>query len=472
MACLPRYVCRSTPAPAIASALWITLTLALFSLRAEGAENPFRLGDADAVPDWLTVSGSYRLRYEWLEHPFNAGAIGSDELLVSRLMLAAEARASDSIRFGVELVDARAWGAENDTPLGTDDVNALEPLQIYAGWRGTGVFEPEDSLDVRLGRFTLGMGSNRFVARHVYRNTLQAHTGASIDWKRSSGLRVQAFATRPVTRLPASRPGLDDNDVRFDEDSDTDFFGVHVDGWSFVGADASVFLFDIDDSASGTGPARLRNYLTAGFRLVDDGDAWTWEIETAWQHGSVRVLSPAAATQELDHRALMVHADIGRRFEGRWRPHLEFRVDYATGDDRPDDNDSERYDTLFGPLRFDFGPTGIYNAVRRNNTVTAGLYLNLSPRNDMRWMTGFRSAWLDSRRDNFGGSGLRDPSGQSGRFAGHQVETRFRWELIPGNLRWETGGAWLGKGEFLENAPGALDPSDTIYLYSNFLLTF
>ena len=377
------------------------------------------------------------MRYEWLEHPFAAGALGTDKLLVSRLMLAAEARPSDAFRFGVELVDARAWGAENDTPLGTDDVNALEPLQIYAGFRTADIFEAGDSLDVRIGRITLGMGSNRFVARHIYRQTLQAHTGASVDWSRKDGIRVQAFATRPVSRLPSDRAGLDNNDIEFDEDSYTSFWGLHVDGWRFSNANASVYLFGIDDSRSGSSPAKLRNYLTGGFRLLDNADNWTWELETAWQQGTVRAISAGGAAERLDHRALMVHADIGRRFNTTWSPHVELRIDFATGDDQPDDLDSERFDTLFGPLRFDFGPTGIFNAVRRANTVTAGLYLNLSPRSNMRWMTGYRSAWLDSRRDSFGGSGLRDVSGGSGRFVGHQVETRFRWEVIPGNLRWE-----------------------------------
>ena len=435
------------------------------------ADEPWRLNDQEWSPDWLTLSGSYRLRYEWLDNAFNANVRGSDDLLVSRIMLGAEAQATDSLRLGVEFVDARAWGSDADTPLGTDDVNAAEVLQIYAGYESQSVFVDDDLLDLRVGRFTLGMGSNRLVARHVYRQTLQGFSGVSANWSRSEGVRLQLFATRPVTRAPSDRSGLADNDIEWDELADTDFWGIHLDRWVIGNINASVYLFGIDDSYRGFGTATLRNHLTAGFRVLESRGLWRWELEAAYQNGEVRSIG-TAATQTLDHSAAMIHARIGRRLEHTWNPELQLRFDYASGDDQPNDSDSGRYDTLFGPLRFDFGPTGLYNAIRRVNVNTVGLYMNLEPRTDTTLMVGYRSAWLDSRRDAFGGSGLRDAAGESGRFVGHQLEARYRWEFAPGNWRFEAGGAYLWKGEFLSDAPGSLDPGNTLYLYSNVLLSF
>ena len=53
---------------------------------------------------------------------------------------------------------------------------------------------------------------------------------------------------------------------------------------------------------------------------------------------------------------------------------------------------------------------------------------------------------------------LRDPSGRSGSFAGHQIEGRVRWWLVPKRFRAEINGAWIGKGRFLEAAPGLPTP--------------
>lgn len=436
------------------------------------AQDPWRLGNEAWVPERLSLSGSYRLRFEWLDNAFRAGAAGSDDLLVSRLLLAAELRASDRLRFGVELQDSRAWGGDPGTPLGTDDINALEPLQAYVGLRLPGLFRSEDTLDVRLGRFTMAMGGNRFVARHAYRNTLQGFTGVNAIWDRSNGPRLQLFATRPVTRLPSDRNSLADNDIRTDEDSNTTFWGAHLDRLQIGGAAGAVYLFGIDDSDSQREPTRNRNFLTAGLRLVSNSPEWHWEIEPALQIGSTRDSAAANDRRNLDHSAWLLHAELGRRFPGPWNPDVEVRLDVATGDDRPGDGDSERFDSLFGPPRFDFGPTGIYNAARRTNVITPAVYAELTPRDNMRWMIGYRAIWLASDTDAFAASGLRDPSGQSGSFVGQQLETRWRWELEPGGFRFEAGAAYLVKERFLRRAPGAPPDGNTIYLYSNLLLTF
>jgi len=435
-------------------------------------DRPWRLQGMEQLPAWLALSGSYQLRYEWLDRAFRALDPGTDDLMVARLLLAAEARLNEVLRFGAELHDSRAWGSEAATPLGTDDVNALEPLQIYLGIRADRWLPEGDSLDLRLGRFTMQMGSNRFVARHIFRNTLQGFTGANVVWTRQGGPRVQAFVTRPVLRLPFDRASLEANDVEFDEDLDTVFWGAHVDRLRVGGVRLQAYLFGIDDADAPRRPTRNRNHLTAGVRLLGSAEDWSWEVESAFQFGSVRETLLPGDRRNLDHRALLLHASLGKRFDGGWQPFVELRFDYASGDDRLGDGSNETFDTLFGPIRFDYGPTGIYNALRRNNLTTPGVYVTVRPRDDISWETGYRAAWLASDTDRFGNTVLRDPSGNSGNFVGHQVETRARWELLPGNLQFELGGAVLFKGEFLENAPLAPDTGDTVYLYSQFVARF
>ena len=262
---------------------------ALLVLLAHGGHaEPWRVQDKWDLPNWLTVSGDHQLRYEWMDNTFRTVDPGSDNLLLSRILIAAEARLSDSFRVGAELQDARTWGAESGTPLSNTFVNALEPLQLYAGFTARDLLAKGDQIDLRVGRFTMQMGSNRFVARHIFRNTLQSHTGANVIWSQSDGPRLQFFLTNPVIRRPADSDGLRDNDVKLDQDSRTLFWGAHLDQFEFGGHDAAVYVFGIDDSDSSERPTLNRNYVTTGFRLLGEQNDWYWEVEGAYQFGSVR----------------------------------------------------------------------------------------------------------------------------------------------------------------------------------------
>jgi hypothetical protein len=87
-------------------------------------------------------------------------------------------------------------------------------------------------------------------------------------------------------------------------------------------------------------------------------------------------------------------------------------------------------------------------------------------------MTTDRAYWLASDTDAWTTSGLRDPAGDSGSFIGHQLEARVRWDVLPGNVRLEVGGAYLFAGEFIDNAPNATGQGDTTYGYVALDLTF
>ena len=72
--------------------------------------------------------------------------------------------------------------------------------------------------------------------------------------------------------------------------------------------------------------------------------------------------------------------------------------------------------------------------------------------------------WLAERTDAFSTTGVRDPSGRAGSFAGHQLDARVRWWAVPKRLRAELNGVWLAKGRFLEAAPNAPQTGDTRYV--------
>ena len=144
----------------------------------------------------------------------------------------------------------------------------------------------------------------------------------------------------------------------------------------------------------------------------------------------------------------------------------------------PLDNKDQRFDTLYGARRFEFGPTGIYGAFSRANINTPGFRINVSPRPDVLATLSHRIFWLAAAKDCWGGatcSGnsliLQDPTGRSGNNVGQQLDLSARWDFNS-SLNFETGWAHLFKGSFAKDAPRAPNPVDVDYFYVQSMLRF
>lgn len=448
-------------------AWWFSLGLLVSAAAAQ--TTPWRIGAAAGAPSWLRVGLSQRTRYEYLWNQFRSGAPGDDRALSLLTLVQAEARVSPLV-FGVELQDARVYFDDANAPLDTTLINAVELLQAYAGADLADLFQPGATGRLRAGRLTMDLGSRRLVARNLFRNTINAFTGIDAEWTsaRRDGLRV--FATLPVQRLPSSRAALDDNGITFDEESfDTVFWGVFAVSrpwWQDLRGEAYVYGLHEDDAADL--PTRDRELYTPGFRLYRKParGALDLEIETAVQAGTSRATARADDVDDLDHLAFLVHLGVGATLAAPWDPRLALLYDYASGDADPDDGDNERFDTLFGARRFEYGPTGIYGAFARSNVHGPGLRIDSRPHPAVDANFQYRPFWLAEKRDAWVTSGLRDASGAAGDFLGNQIEARVLWRVLPGNLSLEVGFAHLWLGGFPESAPDANAGGDPTYVYT------
>lgn len=445
------------------------LLLALWCAAAAQAQGEAQPREpAAATPGWLSLTGSYRLRYEHMDNTFRIVGPDQDELLVSRLRLHARATGK---RFygGIEIEDARAWLDQDLTPVGTDDANALEPLRVYAGYK-------TDSVDVQVGRMTMDVGSRRFVARNRTRNTTNAFTGINVLWKLPAGRGLQAFLTMPVARLPNNleRDRLRNNKFELDQEHlERVFWGAYLSRVRISGdLDTDWYLFGIHEKDRPGLPTRDRDFLTAGLRIHKAADSWAFEFESAFQSGKTRATLLPTDVTDLDHRAWFAHAELSRDLEGRWEPSLILRLDYASGDKDPDDNEFNRFDTLFGARRWEFGVTGIYGVFARSNIVSPGVGIRMKPGPAFDLRVDYRPGWLASDRDFLTTAALRDRDGASGSFIGHQVEARLRW--VPPSANWsvDVSAAYLSKGEFLENVPLAPPGGHVFYWYFGAGLSF
>jgi hypothetical protein len=457
-------------------ALLLAASTALLPVPARAQEKrpPSPLGKALGAPEWLRIGGSYRARYESLDDGFRAGTSGPDRLAVERLLLSVRADLG-RVYLGAELEDSRTQLDKDETPLGTDDSNAVELLQGYVGLRADETFTRGDALDVTIGRMTIDVGSRRLVARNDFRNTINAFTGIQANWKSANGTRVQAFFTLPLDRRPTDREDLEDDERDADEESSRiRFWGIDVAQEGLpLDSTAELYLFRLDERDGRGIDTADRDLWTPGLRIATSPKkAWSAELEAATQFGESRRTTAPADTRDLDHAASFFHVHVARQFSARWSPRLVVQYDYASGDEDAGDGRNGRFDTLFGARRFDFGPTGIYGALARANLSSPGARIEVKPSETVNAFVGYRAAFLAEKRDAFPSAGVRDASGRAGSSIGHQIEARVRKSLMSGLLQLEVGGAYLSDGKLLREAPNAPRGGGTAYGYLQVTLAF
>lgn len=438
--------------------------------------------------DTISLSLEHRSRYEGLSDPFrtaNAGKAYTD-VLAMRTLLHAKVKLPEGFSVGAEIMDSRAF-LDSDTVLNTTTVNPVELLQGYVRYDGE---HRGGKLRARAGRLTMDVGSRRFVARNRYRNTINGFTGIDLDWHgkgAKAGQNLRAFFTLPVQREPNPqsarnrRRRLSNDDVVFDrEDFDNLFWGVFAAGdfESFLGLEGvrgEIYLFGLHESDSGSRPTRNRNLYTPGFRLFRKKakEVVDFQIEATLQAGQSR--TSASSTSEKDHLSGFVHGTVGYTFDAPATPRVAFQFDYASGDSSPGDGTNERFDTLFGARRFEFGPTGIYGPFARANLITPGLRAEIKPCDGVTAFAMARTFWLASKTDGWTTSGVSDPLGESGDHIASQIEFRVRWRIVPETVLLEAGYAHLFAGEYIDSDSGSSNSNrqgDSDYFYTQAKFNF
>jgi hypothetical protein len=434
---------------------------------------PLTLQAVIGNPANFTLSGSFRARYEALDAQFRPGLDSSDKITVLRTTLAAEYH-NKVLKIGAELIDARAYFDDRNSSAGTGEVNTFELAQGYVGLNFGDVFGAKSKTEVTAGRFTLDLGSRRFVARNDYRNYPNAFTGTHADWQGADGEKLTLLYTLPQLRLPADRASILDNQTEFDQEkSALRFWGGFLSlPKAIPTATVELYLFGLEENDANGRPTRNRHLYTPGTRVyrAPKAGGLDYEVEGAYQFGNARTGTSASAPKR-DVSAYFARGQIGETLKLPWSPRLALGFDLASGD-KAGSKSINRFDTLYGARRFDFGPTGIYGPFSRANIVSPEARLEVKP--NARWdaLLAYRAAWLESTTDSFSNTGVRDNTGRSGRFAGHQIETRVRYWLVPKRVRLESGGAVLLDGRFLDDAPNNPNTGNTLYGYFSVTTTF
>ena len=439
-------------------------------ITANGTDGPWRLGSALDLPKWADLGLEHRIRYESLGNQFRTGKPGSDQALALRSSLLGQIN-TEPVGLLTEVMDSRQYLSDTGSPIDNTQVNALELLQAHVRWDAGPLFTGGKHR-IQLGRETLDLGNRRLVARNAYRNTINAFTGADWLWTSDSGGSIRSFAFLPVRRLPEDVPSLLDHRISADTLSfGQQFYGVYATS-PRLAVDARVEAYWLGLFEDADPSRRHRRLHTSGSRLFRNAQPghWDFEVEASLQRGSSR--SGTGISPNLDHTAWLLQSGVGYTWKAFGSPRLGVRVHQASGDRNPNDGVNQRFDSLFGARRFDFGPTGIYGAIARSNLRSPEIRASMRPIRSVEASLSHRWIWLESPFDAFTAAGVRDSSGRSGSYVGQQLEGRIRWDIVPGNCRLDTGVTTLFKGSFLENAPNANPNGDPLYAWVEWTFTF
>jgi hypothetical protein len=438
----------------------------------------WRLQDALGAPEWLSIEGKLRARYESLGGQFRAGGSGGDQILVFRNLARIEAD-TGALAFGIEVQDSRAYLDDAGTPLSTSTVNPLDVLQAYARWDASNVLGARTA-SLKLGRQTLDIASSRIFERVDMANVIFSYTGAYWRATYRDGDELHVIAIVPTGRWPADRPALDDNDLSGDEEQwGRRVWGVHyraadVLGAVYPGLWAEGFVYTLDERDTGAFPTPNRDYLQPGFRLYRAPQAGRTDldIEAAWRTGTRRATSASTDRADLDVDAQMLVAQVGYTFDHAWRPRLAIDYYYASGDSNPNDGRYEQFERLFGSRRSDLGNTGIHGPLTTANINAPGGRIEARPSERLDFRIAYKAAFLAQARDAWIDARLQDTTGASGRFIGHAIDARARYWLVPDGLKLEVGASALLKGRFAKEAPNAPPDADTVFGYIEFTQNF
>jgi hypothetical protein len=336
--------------------------------------------------------------------------------------------------------------------LNTSVKNEYDILQIFVSATAKNVFGTGLRTDLHFGRLTLDLGRRRLIARNNFRNTTNAFDGVHWQLGKDKTWRIRAFLVEPVIRDTVQ---LDEQSKRFV------FWGTYLETDYIPWLRLNAYYFGLNDKRFST-PNLQQTLSTFGLRLYKNPEKSEidYEIESVGQTGSLG---------NTDHFAHFQHINLGYSFDLPCSPQFLIHYDYASGDRNPNDSQSSAFNTLFGARSFEYTATGSFGPFFRSNISSPGWRVILTPAKGWKFQVKQRFWYLATSRGAFAGSGLRDSTGGSGNYLGHDVEVRIQWKVSE-NVEFDAGYDHWFKGSYFDRLPASagLPPGghqDTDYFY-------
>lgn len=391
---------------------------------------------------WLEGNADFRTRYEYRSNDFRRDVKTVDEpfLLRARTYMGIK-DILDPFRFAFEFEDARSYNSRFDRS--DRDVNAVEFVQLYGELYFDDALGEERPLSVKVGRHAYEVLDRRLIGRNEWRNTTNTFQGVRMALgQRRNDWQLDLHALQPIQRRLYDIDRADDRQW---------FFGGigHIRRYSDI-VTLQPFYLGLHQDGDGAGIAdrMIHSPGLRGYGLIGDS-GFDYDLQLVYQFGR---------SDGEDHEAWGGVAELGYSPEHAWKPRFSVNYGFATGDRDPNDDNSERFERFFGFAR----PWSSNDYFQWENLHAPKLRVEFQPLPKLRLDSGYSWYWLASDTDRWNNGNLRDASGQSGDFLGHEFDIRARYplaRLVDANI----GYAHFESGGFVERA-GRGGDSDFFYL--------
>lgn len=418
-------------------------------------------GSASATGPWEDVLSSFkernigsvkvilganeRLRYEYREDfDFDESRNDDDGLWYNRLKFNVKAVLTDHVSFFFEGLDCREWASDASPNTQEDNFDLHQGYLLLSNlW-----CQP---VALTIGRQELNYGAKRLVAAPSWSNTIRSFDTVKVGVN-PVGADIDFFAANRVIYK-------DDkfNDARWGEN----FFGAYLAYKRVPGQVFDLYALSLVDNKhevraeDGTrGDNRRYTLGTRGEgKIPPSGLGYGYEF--AFQCGE-------KASDDI--RAYAYHLNVNYLFKNiRFQPAVRLEYEYASGDDDPNDGDSETFDPLF-PSTHD--PLGTIDFFGWQNVRHLGLIFDVTLFPTIKTSLQYHRFYLADSDDSWYNSSKkslrRDRTGTADDYVGDELDFVLKYDLNK-YLSLETGYAHFFAGEYVEDT-GSSDDADWCYL--------
>ncbi|UYQ93797.1 alginate export family protein [Chitinophaga horti] len=382
------------------------------------------LGDAASL--YASFGGEARYEYVLTKNEdWTKNGQGTDQYTLHRYLLHADLHLGKSVRVFAQLASAFQLGGQFEPGPLNEDKLAIQNL--FADVSLT------DKLTLRLGRQELDYGTGRLISVREGTNARKYFTGGKIIYK-SEWFGVDGF----VMMNDDIHPGVFDNKPS----REANLWGAYA--WLAVPASGNFDFYYLgthrDEAIFEEGTGREDRH-TIATRYWKYGGGFVYNIEAAYQFGRFGTGDISAWTLAID---------IGHTFgQLPWKPSLNLRNDYISGDKKAGDNKLQTFNPLFPKG----GYFGFNPRVGPANLIDIHPYLGLTPSDKLSVQADVVFNWRYSLND-----GIYRPSGNfntagsdaSGRYIGAAYLLSGDYVFSP-FIKFSCGAQYFQTGAFIHS---------------------
>ncbi|MDD5753385.1 MAG: alginate export family protein [Methylococcales bacterium] len=361
--------------------------------------------------------------------------------------------------------DSRTNFDQQNELSGNVMTDAFDVLQLFTSASlkniaGTGV-----RADADLGRFSMDIGSSRFIGRNGFEQTTNSFEGGHLSFTAENQWRFRTFMVSLVNRTMYQANESHQSPLMWGAD-----FEIKPTSWLnteayYIGANDNNGADLTKHKAFSVFGTRAYLKPIATAKLKKEFGVIDYDFETAVETGE---------KGKKDFFAYMGHAEVGYTFNSTWFPHLMGEYEYASGTANPNGGMNNTLDRLSG-VRTNMFITSLFGPMFQSNLEYGGLRLITQPLDSVKMNVKHHVWYLAEAKDAMAGSAmpgnanLQDKTGSAGRYLGQDVEFSTSWDLRS-NLTLAAGYEHWFKGDYFSRLPVSANlpvggAKDTDYFY-------